>query len=236
MLNIEQVSKVIARAGQRPAGEHCRCPFRCCSYSCSQPSTYDWLGLPANVIQIGIFGTMRAPSGLLTVVHLFLWGQLGVLVRLYLDKLFMDGCSGRWGLCLVSGGNTSTHYSSYFSDLVPNMLGCFVIGFLSNHQTLGIKSSKPLGFLGSNHVFQQLSSLHVGLRVGFCGCLTTFSSWELQMVTMIIGGARIVSGQWAEALWGWVIGTELAMVSLLVGEQVKFLIIHSHHDSTYRLC
>ncbi len=166
---------------------------------------------------------MRAPSGLLTVVHLFLWGQLGVVVRLYLVKLFQDGCSARWGLCLVSGGTTSTHYSSYFSDLVPNMLGCFVIGFLSNHKTLGIKTAKPLAFLGHTHVFQQLSALHVGLRVGFCGCLTTFSSWELQMVTMVIGGAGQVSGQWAEAIWGWIIGTELAMVSLVFGEQVRIL-------------
>ncbi|KAK9825249.1 hypothetical protein WJX74_003303 [Apatococcus lobatus] len=89
----------------------------------------------------------------------------------------------------MSGGTASTHYSSYFSDLVPNMLGCFMIGLLSNHQAIGIKTSKPLACLSRKHVFQQLSSLHV-------------------------------SGQWAEAVWGWVIGTELAMVSLVFGEQM----------------
>ncbi|KAK9821156.1 hypothetical protein WJX74_001885 [Apatococcus lobatus] len=163
---------------------------------------------------------MKAADTVLTVAHLFLWGQLGVVVRLYLVKLFQDGCSAQWGLCLTSGGTTSNHYSSYFSDLPPNMLGCFVIGFLSNHKTLGIKNTKPLGFLGHKHIFQDLSALHVGLRVGFCGCLTTFSSWELQMVTMIIGGSGHVSGQWAEAIWGWIIGTQLALVALVFGEQM----------------
>ena len=40
----------------------------------------------------------------LTSLHVALWAQLGVLTRLYLDKLFTDGCQGYWGLCLLSEG------------------------------------------------------------------------------------------------------------------------------------
>ena len=43
------------------------------------------------------------------------------------------------------------------------------------------------------------------------------------MVTMIIGGSGHVSGQWAEAIWGWIIGTQLALVALVFGEQVNHL-------------
>ena len=46
------------------------------------------------------------------------------------------------------------------------------------------------------------------------------------MVTMIIGGSGHVSGQWAEAIWGWILGTQLALVALVFGEQVTHSISH----------
>lgn len=41
----------------------------------------------------------------LTVLHVSAWSQIGVLVRIYLDLFFTDGCSGSWGVCLLSQGN-----------------------------------------------------------------------------------------------------------------------------------
>ena len=36
---------------------------------------------------------------------------------------------------------------------------------------------------------QHVPELHIGLRTGYCGSLTTFASWEYSLVTGLIGGA-----------------------------------------------
>lgn len=41
---------------------------------------------------------------LLTILHIAAWSQVGVLVRLYLDLFFTDGCTSAWGICLLSQG------------------------------------------------------------------------------------------------------------------------------------
>jgi hypothetical protein len=35
---------------------------------------------------------------------------------------------------------------------------------------------------------QDVPELHIGMRTGFCGSLTTFASWEYSLVTALIGG------------------------------------------------
>ena len=40
----------------------------------------------------------------LTGTYVAFWAQLGVLTRIYLAKLFTDGCAGYWGFCLLSPG------------------------------------------------------------------------------------------------------------------------------------
>ena len=35
---------------------------------------------------------------------------------------------------------------------------------------------------------QAAPELHIGLRTGYCGSLTTFASWEYSLVTGLIGG------------------------------------------------
>ena len=35
---------------------------------------------------------------------------------------------------------------------------------------------------------QGAPELHIGLRTGYCGSLTTFASWEYSLVTGLIGG------------------------------------------------
>lgn len=64
---------------------------------------------------------------------------------------------------------------------------------------------------------QDAPELLVGLRTGFCGSLTTFASWELSLVTLLIGGRGIQGGQWAEFLWGLIIGFQLALSSYMFG-------------------
>ena len=74
----------------------------------------------------------------------------------------------------------------------------------------------------------------VGLRTGFCGSLTTFASWELFLVTLLIGGDGIQGGQWAEFLWGLIIGFQLSLSSYMFGAHLAANINHLHSTSAAR--
>ena len=71
------------------------------------------------------------------------------------------------------------------SDLLVNLIGSFVLGFLAG----------PIPYR---------TNLVLLLGIGFCGCLTTFSSWMLDVVKLMRAGAS------AEALL-------LIVVSLALG-------------------
>ena len=43
---------------------------------------------------------------IIVALHVAAWSQVGVLVRIYLDKFFTGGCSGEWGVCLLSQGTS----------------------------------------------------------------------------------------------------------------------------------
>lgn len=45
-----------------------------------------------------------AKESALCILHIAAWSQLGVLTRIYLDKFFTEGCTGGWGVCLLSQG------------------------------------------------------------------------------------------------------------------------------------
>ena len=46
-----------------------------------------------------------------------------------------------------------------------------------------------LSLHGCSFAVQAAPELHIGLRTGYCGSLTTFASWEFSLVTGLIGGA-----------------------------------------------
>ena len=71
------------------------------------------------------------------------------------------------------------------ADLLVNLVGSFILGFLAG----------PI---------PRRTSLVLLLGIGFCGCLTTFSSWMLDVVKLIHAG---------QPLWGLL----LVMVSLVLG-------------------
>lgn len=47
----------------------------------------------------------------LTSFQIAAWSQVGVLVRLYLDLFFTNGCNGAWGVCLLSQGRRMAWHS-----------------------------------------------------------------------------------------------------------------------------
>lgn len=158
------------------------------------------------------------------LLQLSLFSELGVLTRVYLDRLFNDGCDSGWGLCLTSVGGHDKTYGAYFTDLPANMLGCFVMGLLSTATVLGLKSKKPIALLPASHPWQDNKELLVGLRTGFCGSLTTFASWEFSLIQLLIGVKGGGGGQWQQWLWGWIVGFELAFASHLIGEHTALFV------------
>ena len=63
---------------------------------------------------------------------------------------------------------------SAVSDLLVNLIGSFLLGFLA-----GPMPRRP--------------SLLLLLGIGFCGCLTTFSSWMLDVVKLLNTGQPVLS-------------------------------------------
>ncbi|PWL22617.1 MAG: chromosome condensation protein CrcB [Synechococcus sp. XM-24] len=109
-------------------------------------------------------------------------------LRFALKELALVGCGAvpgawlRWqsGLHLgpVLGGTA-------VSDLLVNLIGSLILGFLA-----GPMPRRP--------------SLLLLLGIGFCGCLTTFSSWMLDVVKLLQAGQPVF-------------GLLLIVVSLLLG-------------------
>lgn len=96
-------------------------------------------------------------------------------LRFALKELALVGCGAvpgawlRWqtGIHLgpVLGG-------SAVSDLLVNLVGSLILGFLA-----GPMPRRP--------------SLLLLLGIGFCGCLTTFSSWMLDVVKLLQAGQPV---------------------------------------------
>lgn len=58
----------------------------------------------------------------------------------------------------------------------------------------------------------------IGLRIGFCGAVSTFSSWNSAMVNLV------KNGKWGEAMGGYAIGLQLGIVAYIFGQHVAVYI------------
>ena len=73
--------------------------------------------------------------------------------------------------------------------------------------------------------------MQVGWRTGFCGSLTTFASWKLQMVQMLLAGKGSYYGsQWLGAGMGLILGTMAGMSSLMMGQHVALMLLKRHRS------
>lgn len=92
------------------------------------------------------------------------------------------------------------------------------MGLVQNHVTLGLAVPMRLAWLSPHHPLQRATPLLTAFTTGFCGSLTTFSSWNSEMVVMMLGDAR--SGRptqlWS-AVFGYIIGMETAWGSFVCG-------------------
>jgi fluoride ion exporter CrcB/FEX len=102
------------------------------------------------------------------VFAIAIFSYLGVLMRILItSKLDLNNSSSTEKeevFCLY----TSLFNNTYF---VPNILGTFIIGFFSRKKEFFFRTPGPYFY----------QSFYTGVSTGFCGSLTTFSSWAFSI-------------------------------------------------------
>ncbi|XP_059630788.1 fluoride export protein 1-like [Cornus florida] len=100
---------------------------------------------------------------IICLVHLSVFGILGVLTRYLLQKLFGPGTVGATG-----------NYSYMYLDLPSNMVGSFLMGWF--------------GVVFKRDIAEVSDFLAIGLTTGYLGSLTTFSGWNQKMLDLSVEG------------------------------------------------
>ncbi|XP_021748753.1 uncharacterized protein LOC110714528 isoform X2 [Chenopodium quinoa] len=97
------------------------------------------------------------------LIHLAVFGILGVLTRFLLQKLFGSSVIG-----------VTSDKSILYLDLPSNMVGSFLMGWF--------------GIVFKGNISQMSDYLAVGLSTGYLGSLTTFSGWNQKMLDLSVNG------------------------------------------------
>ncbi|XP_041013437.1 uncharacterized protein LOC121256656 [Juglans microcarpa x Juglans regia] len=100
---------------------------------------------------------------ILCLIHLAVFGILGILTRYLLQKLFGPGVIG-----LTSDKNI------VYLDLPSNMVGSFLMGWW--------------GVIFKADICSVSDYLVIGLTTGYLGSLTTFSGWNQKMLDLSVDG------------------------------------------------
>ncbi|XP_058219887.1 fluoride export protein 1-like [Rhododendron vialii] len=105
------------------------------------------------------------------LIHLAVFGILGVLTRYLLQKLFGPGVVG-----------LTSDQTVLYLDLPSNMVGSFLMGWF--------------GIVFKGDISRVSDYLAVGLATGYLGSLTTFSGWNQKMLDLSVQGkwALVVFG------------------------------------------
>merc|ERR1712151_1047225 len=100
---------------------------------------------------------------------------------------------------------------------------------IQNTNNINISQQQILPITHPNNYFQNWSNVHLSIRTGLCGCLTTFASWNTQMVTMIgTGNISII----IQALFGYIVGMHCSYMSLKFGQHLSIYIYYHYHSNT----
>ncbi len=167
------------------------------------------------------------------MISLAFFSYLGQFSRYFIEHIFGKAChqpqlvgwDPKWSTCTSSPGTTESMGGAFFTDLPTNIIGCFLMGLLVSGDGESISVNLPMAGLPRNHFFQNWVVTHVGLRTGFCGALTTFASWNTQMVVMICGGSKATSlgySQWMSAIWGYIVGFYASLQSYEFGVALAY--------------
>ena len=180
----------------------------------------------------------KTKKAVIQVLYVCVFSIFGCLVRIIIAQYFGYECNnpGTVGwlksgqpLCVTADGETSVSGGIIFSDLPANLLGSFIIGFMQSTDTMNLPKTFPIAWLEESHPFQSFDVIHFAICVGFCGSLTTFSSWNSEMVTMILGADSDHGSLIFRGLLGYLIGVETALASFMMGKNLSKY-IHSRKN------
>jgi fluoride ion exporter CrcB/FEX len=164
----------------------------------------------------------------LQFIFLGIFAVFGSTLRMYSGRIFGLDCDipptehdylTPLSTCVTATGLTGQRGGALFIDLPANMMGSFIMGIMNADR----EDIAAVPWLGSDHRLQNYSSIHQSIRVAFCGSLTTFASWNTQMVTMMIGSKSIVGSQIVPALFGYLLGIICATSSFRFGRTTALL-------------
>lgn len=138
---------------------------------------------------------------------------LGSTARIFLGRIFGMDCELRATddfmsrlsskVCVTNGGRTAQTGGALFFDFPANVLGSFIMGAITPRLD---EQRARLPWLRRDHPLQRDDVFYASLGVGFCGCLTTFASWNTQMVVMLDGTYCELGSQVVSALFGYALG------------------------------
>jgi fluoride ion exporter CrcB/FEX len=189
-----------------------------------------------NLEERTVGGTPRPPTHALPVLsgkaavifYLSAFAIIGSSLRTYLGRIFGYDCEfpipkEQWdylhplSTCLTATGLTEQNGGALFIDLPANMLGSLLMGILTP-----LKKNRPiLPWLLPDHRLQNFDVIHLSLRTALCGSLTTFASWNTQMIVMMVGHETIDgSPRIVQAIFGYIIGANCAIACFQVGRHI----------------
>jgi len=104
------------------------------------------------------------------------------------------------------------------------MLGCFLMGLLAAPALAGLPAEPgiALAALAPRRRQHALTRLHLGMRTGMCGSLTTWASWSQEMVV------RSSAGDYSRALLGYTIGAACSAASFGCGLHAAAALWYRH--------
>lgn len=175
--------------------------------------------------------------------YVVMFSILGVITRIYLQDLF-------------SQSNITSGSTALFTALPPNVIGSFLLGLISNASVVGHGRTKKAtdqsdsedalpqvdhawGILPQHHLFNShevFIDLNFGLRIGYLSSVTTFASWNLQMVQMLCKAKGYL---WLESIVGYLLGLYFAICSFVVGKIIARIvndIIERKRNNAYESC
>ena len=160
--------------------------------------------------------------------HLYSLAILGTSIRIFMGRLFGQDCENPGAIsdflsplseriCVTATGETAQQGGALFIDLPANILGCFIMGMVSSLSPEAIRPGGKLPWLRKEHPLQDHEGLYQAIKVGLCGSLTTFSSWNTQMVAMLDGSGTALGPQVMPALFGYIIGMTSSTAAFMAG-------------------
>eukprot|EP00563_Minutocellus_polymorphus_P016259 CAMPEP_0181056298 /NCGR_PEP_ID=MMETSP1070-20121207/19655_1 /TAXON_ID=265543 /ORGANISM="Minutocellus polymorphus, Strain NH13" /LENGTH=1175 /DNA_ID=CAMNT_0023135661 /DNA_START=57 /DNA_END=3585 /DNA_ORIENTATION=+ len=160
--------------------------------------------------------------------YLSIFSIIGSILRVFTGRAFGLDCdlaglvddvfsNGFQKICVTATGITEQRGGALFIDLPANMIGSTMMGAM----TSGVKGWPSVPWLKADHPLQQDRALNVAIRTGLFGSLTSFASWNSQMVIMMDGSGIPLGSQILPALFGYMIGLQASIACFLFGRKAN---------------